>query len=890
MLLRYHSDGTLDGGFGSGGKVVWENSSWDFRGIVARENGQIIVAGQALVGGVVGARLFAFNPDGSCDLDYGDLGSAIVGFEECDSGLTCLRLQEDGKIVAGGFTFVNGHEDSLLVRCDTSGMLDATFGTGGRIVTSVFGDYGECWVGVGVQADGRIVAAGSSMGRISLARYCDDGSADSSFGTDGVVSTATEGRPLWSRCMALQEDGKIVVGGDAESSYQTCEVLVARYDAGEMVLPEIAVEQPEGADLTDGFSAVDFGAVDPGGSTSLVFTVRNVGSTNLTSLFVILDGADAGEFQVGALGATTLVAGDSTTFTVAFSSSVPRPKTAAIHIYSNDRNENPFDIILTGTCNGEYPGKPDAVARTPFGDFNDWGRAVATQADGKIVVAGQAGTGFGVARYGADAVLDDTFGVSGIVSTAIGEYGSAGCAVAVQADGKIVVAGWANNGMDQDFALVRYNPEGTLDAGFGSDGIVTTAVGSGDDVAYAVAVQADGKIVVAGCAFNGSDGDFALARYHSDGALDSTFGAGGIVTTAVGSGDDCAYGLALQSDGAIVVAGFASDGGTSVFALARYGGGGSLDTGFGSGGTVTVSLGGIDDQARGVAVQADGKIVAAGYAQNTNYYDDVALVRCNADGTLDSAFGASGKVVDSMDECDDGGCGVAIQADGRILVAGTAASTRFAVLRCNTDGTRDTGFGVGGVASAEVGGMAFAGGIALTPNGKAAVAGTAFNPDAAFALVLFDAGPSVPTATPLQRWRQAHFGSPDNSGDGADGNDFEGDGMPNLTEYAFGGDPKGLDDADTRLRIVCEADRARLYFPCNAACSDITYLLQSSPSLDSPAWVAMAQSAGGGPVTPAGVSCSVSDSRTGRRTVTVTDAVPTTAAGKRFYRIVVTCP
>ena len=214
--------------------------------------------------------------------------------------------------------------------------------------------------------------------------------------------------------------------------------------------------------------------------------------------------------------------------------------------------------------------------------------AVALQADGKIVAAGptsdpsidfRAGN-FALARYHPNGTLDTTFGGDGQVITDFGGDEQA-TAVALQPDGKIVVAGWSvissTTGLP-DFALARYLPNGTLDTTFSGDGLVTTHIGSsGNDAARAtaVALQADGKIVAAGWSVTSSTGhrSFALARYQPNGSLDTTFSGDGLVITDVGSGDrHDVFALVIQPhDGRLVVAGLArDDNGASDFALARY--------------------------------------------------------------------------------------------------------------------------------------------------------------------------------------------------------------------------------------------------------------------------------------------------------------------------------
>ena len=206
--------------------------------------------------------------------------------------------------------------------------------------------------------------------------------------------------------------------------------------------------------------------------------------------------------------------------------------------------------------------------------------------------------------------------------------------MAIQSDGKIVVVGSAGVGMSNNFAVVRYTADGVLDTSFGSGGIVLTAVGTSEDSATCVAVQGDGKIVVGGDSWATGGGNFGLVRYLADGTLDPAFGTGGIVTTSLSAGSDHAAGLTLQGDGKIVLVGYATSGSRQVFGVARYTDTGALDTSFGGGtGKVTTSMGSTSNNATGVAVQADGRIVVAGSVSSSNAYD-FALVRYTSTGVL----------------------------------------------------------------------------------------------------------------------------------------------------------------------------------------------------------------------------------------------------------------
>jgi len=233
-----------------------------------------------------------------------------------------------------------------------------------------------------------------------------------------------------------------------------------------------------------------------------------------------------------------------------------------------------WNPIPAGSLDITFSG--DGLLTTDFGSGNEDADAIALQPDGKIVAAGSAlnsshNGNFALARYNPDGSLDTTFSSDGKLTTAFGSGNVGAYAVAVQADGKIMAAGYIrSSSASRDSALVRYNPNGSLDTTFNDDGWLTTAVSSGDDFINAVVLQSDGKILAAGYADNGGYGGFALERYNPDGSLDTTFSDDGLINTAFGFGSDLAYALALQADGKIVVAGYAWNGSDYDFALARY--------------------------------------------------------------------------------------------------------------------------------------------------------------------------------------------------------------------------------------------------------------------------------------------------------------------------------
>jgi uncharacterized delta-60 repeat protein len=313
--------------------------------------------------------------------------------------------------------------------------------------------------------------------------------------------------------------------------------------------------------------------------------------------------------------------------------------------------------------------------------------------DEKIVAAGWGGDGpfdtnpkFALARLNANGTPDPLFGGPlvhaplGEVLTPIGGVNDQAHSVAIQDDGKIVAAGSSVVNGQYYLAVVRYNFFGQMDTSFGTRGaVVTHFPGSTFDQAYSVAIQGDGKIVVAGVT-GAVNPDFALVRFTTSGAPDQSFGNHGFVTTDFAHGTDIAYGVAIQpSDGKIVAAGKAAVIGGDAFSLARYNTDGTPDNSFGQGGRVLTDMGGQTNIAKGVVIQGDGKIVAAG-SSGQGGFTRFALARYNPNGTLDNGFGSGGRTYASP-EGGDGAEGVALQADGKIVAAGHAGTSDFGLAR-----------------------------------------------------------------------------------------------------------------------------------------------------------------------------------------------------------------
>jgi uncharacterized delta-60 repeat protein len=397
-----------------------------------------------------------------------------------------------------------------------------------------------------------------------------------------------------------------------------------------------------------------------------------------------------------------------------------------------------FAVVVLG-LGGEAAAGDGALDQTFSGDGRvitsvqkfSGARDVAIQANGKIVVAGFSTGGgenhFAIVRYTANGGRDASFGGDGEVATDVRGGGGAR-AVAIQSNDKIVAAGHALVGQHDRFAVVRYKLDGSLDRTFGDDGRVTTAFGANAQ-AFALAVQRNGKIVVAGTSYGRHDA-IALARYRPNGHLDPTFSSDGTLRTHIGSAAEGSD-VAIGRNGRIVVAGSARVRDRSRFAVTKYRRDGSLARAFSGNGKITTRFG-TDDAADAVVVRPDGKIVVAGSCElptdNRGYR--FALARYRLNGSLDPTFGAGGKVTTTFGDTDANAFALVRLKGGKVVAIGRSGAIggfwRFALSRYRLDGRRDRTFGKDGRVLTGIANNAIAFGGALQRDGDIVAVGEAF--------------------------------------------------------------------------------------------------------------------------------------------------------------------
>jgi uncharacterized delta-60 repeat protein len=441
-------------------------------------------------------------------------------------------------------------------------------------------------------------------------------------------------------------------------------------------------------------------------------------------------------------------------------------------------------LLSAGALDPTFGGSGIVITHAGIGTPSFEGaRAIAIDHQGNIVVAGTAKIGtdydFTVLRYHPDGTLDNSFGAGGkrTIDVAGGGHNDGAFGVAIDSQGRIVLAGYANNGAEDDFAVVRLTATGALDGTFNGTGMEKTAVATplpGSSAAYAVAVDAQDRIVAAGYAKIGNDDDFAVVRYNVNGSLDTTFGGNGKRTVDMdGAGfDDLAYGVAIDSQGRIVLTGQVYNGTDSDIGIARLTPTGALDGTFNGTGKIITHVGNVSpsfDAAHGVAIDPQGNIVVAGTSkQGTDY--DFTVLRYTAAGNPDSTFGNNGRrTIDVAGSGhDDGAYGVAIDASGHIVLGGYAyngATNNFAFARLNSNGSTDASFGTGGkfvINTSSTGGNNQAYGIALDAIGRVVAAGYAANAtDNDFATVRLTGDPAIATSLVfLQQPSNANVNAP----------------------------------------------------------------------------------------------------------------------------------
>jgi uncharacterized delta-60 repeat protein len=744
-IVRYNDDGSMDTTFGAAGRLTVDVFAASFRGtsLAVDSSDRIVIAGNFNLNGEVDFGVLRLNSDGSFDTTFDGDGKQTIDFDGTGDYATSVELDGIGRIVVAGYLNVAGSaehlgDDFALVRLNSDGSIDTTFGSGGRQTVDFgselaveFGD--ERATSVTVDGDQRIIVAGDSLQGyggtwgldydFAVARLNSDGSLDMSFGAGGkqlVDITATApGEYSTLGGVAVDSAGRIILAGTGSIGDAGGGFAIARLTG-------------DGA-LDSTFSGDGKQLVDP---NPIAWNVSEFAYLALDSgdRIVVAGGAYTGNghhshfttIRVDSEGSLDTTFSDDGIQVINFDGF--SSKANAVTVDTADR------ILIIGVSGADFAMARLTKSGTLDTTFSSDGKLLTDivqsndefvtdieyQADGKVLVLGQSNYGStAIARYTTDGSLDASFGTAGTLiiesdvfysmavdslnrivlagNTLIARLNAdgspdmsfgtegrqsvgmfvtdSGAGLVVDNLGRIIMSGYSHGPGQRDFAVIRLDSDGWLDTTFG-DGRQTVDFNSGDDYGNSVAVDSIGRILISGVTYQAATGaDFAVARLNADGSLDTTFGVDGKQIFDFGNTEDTVRQVIVDDTDRIVVVGDTNQTTTGAdFAVVRLTDDGQLDATFGAGGALTIDFGSPSDHANGLAVDEAGRIVVVGATTSEVTKDDIAVVRLNDDGTLDTGFGEDGKQTVDSDQSWETGVGVIVDNSGRIVIAGHAWS------------------------------------------------------------------------------------------------------------------------------------------------------------------------------------------------------------------------
>jgi uncharacterized delta-60 repeat protein len=744
-------------------------------------DGKILVTGSSYNGDNDDMAIWRYNADGTLDTTFGAPNGFVVhnsaagGDDSNDCGYA-ITITAQGKILVTGYSNnSDNNSDMVIWRYNADGTLDETFGEEGFVVhnSAAGGNGNDSGYAITVDNQDRILVTGESDSEdnadMVIWRYDDEGTLDDTFGTGGIVkhNSAAGGNSFdYGKAIAIDSNGKILVAGYSSNGINS-DMAIWRYTSAG-VLDTVNFGAPNGFIVYDGnVNKGDYGnaiALDSGGKILVTgFSGNSSNNFDMALWRYNADGTLDTTFNSDGVithdGAAGLNSDDYAYAIAIDSNGKILVAGSSYNLFYN------IDMVIwrytsTGALDTTFDTDGIVFHNSANGiNSDDYGYAIAINAGGKILVAGSSkysssdDTAIAIWRYTSTGALDTAFGLpNGFVihrKTAGGNGDDEGCATVTDAQGRILVTGSSHNISDYDDMVIwRYNGDGTLDTTFGTGGVVSyNGVEDDDDRGYAITVTAQGKILVAGSIYASSGGDMAIWRYNDDGTPDTTFDSDGVVTHtsaagAVGFSPDCGNAIAIDAQGKILVTGESlNTAGNYDMVIWRYTADGTLDTTFDSDGVVTHTnaAGGTNksDYGRVITIDADGKILVAGYSGNSSNNNDMIIYRYLSDGTLDTTFGTGGIAkYNSIANKDDCGNAITIDADGKILVSGSTRNSDdtddMVIWRYTITGTLDTtfnsvGFVVHDGAAGKTGGNDYGYGITIDSDGKILVTGWSNN-------------------------------------------------------------------------------------------------------------------------------------------------------------------
>jgi uncharacterized delta-60 repeat protein len=744
FVARFMSDGAEDLGFGDGGKVIFYNYPSTFYSVVVQKDGKLVISGVATQNNQNNFLVARLESDGNLDKSFAGKGYLTQPVGDQGSALSYrVVVATDGKIIAGGYAWVNGQNYNFaMIRLKPDGTLDTDFGTGGISLTDIGSGSADFANDMILLANGSILMVGSTRQvtpailnyDFAVARFNSYGRLDNTFSSDGKVTTDFAGQDDDGRAVLVLSNGGIIVGGAAIeggvskfalAKYSNSGVLDISFDKDGKVMTTVNDEpsSPYDMNLQSDDKIVLAGSTFSGKFCTVRYSAYGVPDNSYGKAGINIQ--DLGGGTGGLRGVVIL--SDRKALVCGFSS----------------LNQNTDGVIARLNTDGSLDlGFGDkGLVYIAYNLTRTEATSLSIQMDGKILTGAIANDAlfsrFGLARFNENGTLDDDFAEGGkfLNQTCPTCGDELTTDMTVQQDGKILLFGIRYSTINErdNYQLMRLHPDGRIDSSFGKNGIVQTDFDSTFDRGISVAVQSDHKIICSGFVYNGQDWDFGLVRYLPDGNLDSGFGVGGKLITAIGRGNDVAYAMALQEDGKIVVGGLSVVDTPNIYhyALVRYDNNGSLDQNFNGTGKVIVDFG--NDFKQGtiytIRIQKDGKLLLSGEINNiTTGGKYGGLVRLNADGSLDKNFGNSGMLIISVDSFFNIVNDMVVQEDGKIICGGRygAGNSGSFLVRYNSDGSVDKNFAFMGVLRIGLQGPSLVNALALQADGKVVLAGNVY--------------------------------------------------------------------------------------------------------------------------------------------------------------------
>lgn len=706
--LYSYAQVTTDPSFGNNGKVAtgFGASNNKATTVAVLPDGKIIAGGSSYSAksknfGQVDSdnfTLIKYNSNGTFDNTFGIEGKVITDYynlfpnQNFSGNITALKLQNDGKIVViGVLTGLNlAANHTILSRYNSDGSLDSGFGINGIVFIDYFYSYSNQNTLL-IQPDGKIIIGDinrifinptTTYSDFKIHRYNNDGSIDDTFGTDGVTITSFGNGFSSTNCIALQPDGKIIVAGGFSTTSNVYKIAIARYTSSGVLDTSFD---------TDGKVLTSLGASTQ--SIAYHVSVQNDGKILVAGNTYPITGASIGLFIA--------------------------------KYNSNGSLDTSFDT--DGFAINNYSAS-----------YLEQIRSILVQPDGKIVTTHFVNyyeivntTDYVTRRFNTDAANDASFGSNGKVTTAVANGYNLANAVALQPDGKIVVAGYSyeNPNVKTEVSVVRYTSNGNLDTSFSNDGMLTSPVESSNDDLSIVLVQPDDKLIAVGTkknyATNGElFSDIILSKYNANGSLEPSFGNEGKVTSSFGQNLNRIIGAIVQPDGSIVLANSYTTflDSTQHSELIKYHNNGNIDTNFGSNGKLSTN------PLVGLISQADGKIIFLEVTTNNQNNTVFTVKRYHNNGTADASFNTDGglDLIENLNVLSNTiGKNIAIQNDGKIVLCFTAPNQNnisgIKVIRLNADGSIDSSFSTPAADD-----FTYADAVFIKPDNKIVVTGSDF--------------------------------------------------------------------------------------------------------------------------------------------------------------------